>query len=108
MNPVKHHLVPSVVLLVALMTSGCATSQSESAIPSPTSTQTESETPTPTPTRTQPADADADGVIDLLDDFAQDQTRSKQLRFASRDPVVECYPLVVDTAQLDSRLANWI
>jgi hypothetical protein len=108
MSRVKHHLVPSLVLLVALMTSGCATNQSESAISSPTPTQTETETPMPTPTRTPPADSDADGVIDLLDDFPQDPARSKQLRYASGDPVVEGYPLVVDTAQLDSRLANWI
>lgn len=96
--------VPAVVLLGVLITSGCATSQLESAIPSPA--QSESATPTPTPT--PPSDADADGVIDLLDDFPQDPTRSEQLRYASGDPVVEGYPLVVDTAQLDDRLANWI
>lgn len=73
-----------------------------------TVTATPTATPTPKPTPTPPADSDGDGVPDRSDAFPADPARSVQLYYPSGDPVVEGYPLIVDTAQLDYRVANWI
>ncbi|WP_426321612.1 hypothetical protein [Microbacterium sp. E-13] len=73
-----------------------------------TVTATPSATPTQKPTPTPPADADGDGVPDARDAFPNDASRSKQLYYKSGDPVLPGYPLVVDTAQIDYRVANSI
>ncbi|WP_167627862.1 hypothetical protein [Microbacterium paraoxydans] len=93
------------VVACALLATGCSSSAPNSES-SPSVEPTSALTPTPRPT--PPPDTDGDGVLDSMDDFPDDPTRTKQLYYASGDPVVVGYPLVVDTAQLDYRLANWI
>jgi hypothetical protein len=95
-----------IVLGVGLALSGCSTGSSPSATSNPANAPTPSSRPTSTPTPTP--DRDEDGVTDEQDDFPDDPTRSEQLYYASGDPVVEGYPLIVETAQLDYRVANWI
>lgn len=53
-------------------------------------------------------DTDGDGVTDDRDDLPDDPNRTQQLYYPSGDPVVEGYPVLVETAQLDDRLASWI
>lgn len=97
----------AVIVLGALVASGCSSTETEAA-PSPAKTAEVSQTPTPKPTPTPPPDRDGDGVPDAQDDFPDDATQSVQLYYASGDPVVAGYPLVVETSQLDYRVANWI
>lgn len=106
------------LLIVAgtILLSGCASVTSNDADPSPersvspatrstaSPTRTQSQTPTPTPL----PDSDGDGVVDARDEFPNDPTRTVQLYYPSGDPVLAGYPLIVDTAQLDRRLASWI
>lgn len=101
----------AVIVLGALLATGCSSSDAtEATTATPTAEVAESSSPSPTPkaTRTPPPDTDGDGVPDSLDDFPEDPTRSEQLYYASGDPVVEGYPLVVDTSQLDRRVATWL
>lgn len=101
----------ALILTVGLLLSGCSTTPSanggaaETSIPSPKPTAS---SPSVKPTPTPPADRDADGVPDARDAFPDDPARSVQLYYPSGDPVIDGYPLVVDTTQLDYRLANWI
>ncbi len=99
----------ALLLTVGLLLAGCSnTAPAEgTAEPAPTSSADRATT-TPSAKPTRPADRDNDGVPDIRDDFPDDATRFEQLRYPSGDPVPDGYPLIVDTAQLDSRLANWI
>jgi len=102
----------TVLVAVALTTLVGCTAQT-AAEPAPTTglaspTASPTSSPTPKPTRTPPADRDGDGVPDISDAFPDDAARSVQLRYPSGDAVVDGYPVIVDTAQLDYRVANWI
>lgn len=98
----------AIIVAGALIASGCSASTTDASdSPAPATSEPASES-TPTPRPTPPPDTDGDGVLDSMDDFPEDPTRTKQLYYASGDPVVAGYPLLVDTAQLDSRVANWI
>lgn len=96
-------------LLVVLSAAGCSASATEAA-PAETvaATPTPTATPTPKVTRTPRVDTDGDGASDRNDAFPTDPTRSVQLYYPSGDPVIEGYPVLVETAQLDYRVANWI
>lgn len=76
--------------------------------PSATGTPSVTATPKPSASKTPPSDRDGDGAYDSADDFPDDGSRSKQLYYPSGDPVVEGYPVLVDTAQIDYRVANAI
>lgn len=95
---------------VALAVSGCSSVAEAQGTPEPTLTASARATATPTPktTPTPPSDRDGDGVRDTADDFPDDPARSVQLYYPSGDPVIEGYPVLVDTAQLDYRVASWI
>lgn len=101
-------VIPAAGAALVLLLTGCSTDTTTESEATPTATATATPTPTPKATRTPPPDRDGDGVMDIRDDFPDDPARSVQLRYPSGDPVVEGYPLVVDTAQLDYRVANWI
>ncbi len=98
----------AIIVLGALVASGCSSTDPVAQASSPVVSETRSASPTPKATPTPPPDTDGDGAIDRLDDFPEDPARSKQLFYASGDAVLEGYPLIVDTAQLDYRVANWI
>lgn len=95
------------MLMAGALLSGCSVAPESQEAASPIPATTASDLP-PKPTPTPLADRDGDGVPDVRDDFPDDATRSKQLRYPSGDPVLAGYPLVVDTAQLDYRLAHAI
>jgi hypothetical protein len=104
--------LPALLLAAGLFMTGCAAG-AESEAPAETAAAEASEpavtkTPTPTPTPTPPPDSDGDGVVDAEDAFPSDGSKSVQLYYPSGDPVLEGYPVVVETAQLDYRLANWV
>ncbi|WP_157096537.1 hypothetical protein [Microbacterium arborescens] len=97
----------ALLLTATLLLSGCASAKPDAGATEATPTPmiaTQSTKPSPTPL----ADRDGDGVPDARDDFPDDPARSEQLRYPSGDPVLDGYPLIVDTEQLDYRLASWI
>lgn len=98
------------MLFASVSLAACAPAEdaTDSAGTSPSAQPTSSQTARPTVTPTPPPDTDGDGVVDTLDDFPDDPTKSEQLYYPSGDPVLVGYPIVVDTAQLDRRLASWI
>lgn len=98
------------IFSVALVAAGCSSAvvAQESLAPTVTATARATATPTPKSTPTPPSDRDGDGVRDTADDFPDDPARSVQLYYPSGDPVIEGYPVLVDTAQLDYRVASWI
>ena len=120
------------VAVVALTVTACGGASDESDSVAQSDTQTADVTPTPTqepPKDTDgdgvpdeddfrpknpdvqtrdDLDTDGDGVPDFRDDFPRDPDRSEELFYPSGDPVLDGYPVLVDTAQLDSRLASWI
>lgn len=53
-------------------------------------------------------DADGDGVDDEADAYPDDPTRSMDYYYPSGAPVLDGYPVLVDTASLDNRVASWI
>ena len=110
MNHRGRCVLAAVVVVGALFASGCSSSTSTPQ-PAPTVTVTVTAAPTtatPTQKSTPPPDTDGDGVPDSRDDFPNDAARSEQLHYQSGDPVPAGYPLVVETAQIDYRVANAI
>ena len=99
-------MLAGIIIFGALVVAGCSSNTAQEPATTPTSAPTKSSTPTPTPT--PPQDTDGDGVQDSQDDFPNDATQSEQLYYQSGDPVLPGYPLIVDTAQIDSRVANAI
>lgn len=98
----------ALLILLAGCTSPPTSADAEPQSATPTTSATATPTPKPVVTRTPPPDRDGDGVADSSDAFPDDPARSKQLYYPSGDPVLEGYQLVVDTAQIDYRVANAI